>query len=187
MSRHPCSCGPLGQVLSRGGVPGPGRVILLIGKACAGEPHILFVVTIVLPPRPGRAVAQGGLTPLAVHVIEPDGPSPRAVVGLSHTRPDLSTAQLPASHGAISQVPVVITHCPPASSIPHFQPASTPVGPISQTNPKWACWSPSGAPIGGRGQVTVRLWRAFCWDLRGLCGGQRDLLHGGLRGHFSGA
>lgn len=98
------------------------------------------MVTIVLPPRPGRAVAQGGLTPLAVHVIEPDGPSPRAVVGLSHTRPDLSTAQLPASHGAISQVPVVITHCPPASSIPHFQPASTPVGPISQTNPEWACW-----------------------------------------------
>lgn len=33
MSRHPCGGGPLGQVLSRGGIPRPGGIIILVGVA----------------------------------------------------------------------------------------------------------------------------------------------------------
>lgn len=139
MSRYPCSGGPLGQVLSRGGIPGPRGIIILICVASAGEPHVFFVVTVVLAPCPSRAVTQRGLDSLAAHVIQPDGASPGAVVGFAHSRPDPSTAQLPAGHGTVPQVPAVIAHCPPAPSMPHFQPASTPVGPVGQTHPEWAC------------------------------------------------
>lgn len=179
------SSGALGQVLSRGGVPGPRGIVLLIcvalgeigrvephpiseGPAAApnsqnlleqlwvlqphctptpcpwpspticstsaSKPHVLFMVAIVLSPCPSRAVAQRGLSPLASHVIQPDGPGPWAIMGFAHTRSDPSTAQLPAGHSTIPQVPVVITHCAPASSMPHLQPAGTLVGPISQTN-----------------------------------------------------
>lgn len=109
-------------------------------RTSAGEPHVLLVVTVVLSPRPSGAVAQRGLTSLAAHVIQPDGPGARAVVGFAHSGPNPSAAQLPAGHHAIPQVPAVITHCPPASSVPHLQPPGTPVGPISQTNPEQACW-----------------------------------------------
>lgn len=60
-------------------------------------------------------------------------------MGFAYSGPDLSTAQFPAGHSGIPQVPVVITHCSPESGMPHFQPAGTAVGPIGQTNPEQAC------------------------------------------------
>lgn len=100
----------------------------------AGQSHVFLMVAVVLSPRPSRAVAQRGLGPLTTDVIQPDGPSPWAIVGFAHTGPDPSTAQLPAGYSAIPQIPVVIAHCPPVSIMPHLQPAGTPVGPIRQTN-----------------------------------------------------
>lgn len=102
----------------------------------AGEHHVFLVVTIVLPPRARGAVAQGGLTPLTAHVVQPDGPGPRAVVGFAYSGPDLSTAQLPAGDCGVPEVPAVVTDRPPPSSMPHLQPASTLVGPIGQTDPE---------------------------------------------------
>lgn len=58
MSRLHGHCGPFGQVLFRSGVPGPGRVIVIPCVASAGEHHVFFVVTVVLPPCPRRAVTQ---------------------------------------------------------------------------------------------------------------------------------
>ena len=117
----------------------------------AGEPHVLLMVTVVLSPRPGRAVAQRGFAALAAHVVQPDGPGAGAVVGFAHSRPDPPAAQLPAGHHAVPQVPAVITDRPPASSVPHFQPPSTPVGPVRQTNPERACWWEAGIRRGQRG------------------------------------
>lgn len=62
VSRHPCSGGPLGQVLSRGGVPGPGGIVLLIGVALGEigrdlgpvQPHwSLALLQTPLPDPPG--------------------------------------------------------------------------------------------------------------------------------------
>lgn len=116
----------------------------------AGQSHIFLVAAVVLSPCPSRAVAQRGLSPLATHIIQPDGPSPWAIVGFAYAWPDPSTAQLPAGYSAIPQIPVVIAHCPPASSMPHLQPASTPVGSIGQTNSKRAY---SGRSRVKRGQL----------------------------------
>lgn len=112
--------GPFGQVLSGIGVPGPGRIIAITRVASAGEHHILFVVTVVLPPCPRGAVTQRGLTSLTAHVIQPDGPSARAVVGFAYSGQDLSATQLPAGHCGIPEVPAVITDCPPESGMPHL-------------------------------------------------------------------
>ena len=117
----------------------------------AGEPHVLLMVAVVLSPRPGRAVAQRGFTALAAHVVQPDGPGARAIVGFAHSRPDPPTTQLPAGHHAVPQIPAVITDRPPASGMPHLQPPGTPVGPVRQTNPERACWWEARIRRGQRG------------------------------------
>lgn len=124
--------------------PFPQPPSLLPGTG-AGEHHVFLVVTIVLPPRARGAVAQGGLTPLTAHVVQPDGPGPRAVVGFAYSGPDLSTAQFPAGDCGVPEVPAVVTDRPPPSSMPHLQPASTPVGPIGQTDPE-GTWGGGGGP-----------------------------------------
>lgn len=116
----------------------------------AGQHYVLLVAAVVLSPGPRGAVAQRGLHPFAAHVVQPDGPGPGTVVGFAHAGPDASTAQLPAGHGAVPQVPLVIAHCPPEASMPHLQPAGTPVRPIGQTNPEGAC---SGRPRVRRGHL----------------------------------
>lgn len=58
MSRPRSHCGPFGQVLSGSRVPGPGRIIVITRVASAGEHHVFFVVTVVLPPCPRGAVTQ---------------------------------------------------------------------------------------------------------------------------------
>lgn len=60
-------------------------------------------------------------------------------MGFAHAGPDTPTAQLPAGHGAVPQVPAVIAYCPPASGMPHLKPAGTPVGPVGQTDSEGAC------------------------------------------------
>lgn len=143
-ARHACRGGALGQLGSRRGVPSPGRILLVLRVARAREPHVFLVVTVVLAPRPRGAVAQRGLAPQAAHVVQPDGPRPGAVVRFAHAGPDLSTAQLPAGHSGVAQVPVVVTHRPPAPRVPHLQPPGAPVGPVGQTNPEGP-WCPGGA------------------------------------------
>lgn len=81
MSRRPCSGGPLGQVLSRGGVPGPGGIVLLIGVAL-GEigrdlgpvrPHwSLAMLQSPLPDPPGATL--GSPTPWHPDSVPPAPP-----------------------------------------------------------------------------------------------------------------
>ena len=90
----------------------------------AGNSNVLVVSTVVLPPGSGRAVSEGSLGPHTPHVIQPDGAgAPAEAAGSRVWLPRSTAAQLPADHSRVPQVPAVVTHGPPAPTVPHLQPA----------------------------------------------------------------
>lgn len=55
VSRRPCSGGARGRVLSGGGVPGPGGIVLLVGVALGGTGRGLALSSLRGPPAPRPA------------------------------------------------------------------------------------------------------------------------------------
>ena len=113
VSRHPCGGGPLGQVLSRGGIPGPGGIIILIGVALGEsgawiEPCPVSEVLAAAPNYPSRISCSdsGSPTPSPVPVqVSPTSSSwsqlcwPHAPAGQS-----LSEASIPLQPTSSSQM-----------------------------------------------------------------------------------
>lgn len=86
---------------------------------------ILLVSTVTVAPGSGRTIPQGGFIPLALHFIEPYGPSPLAKCGLFSCLQSWATAQLSAHHLSIFKVPGVVTHSAPGTSVPDLHTSRT--------------------------------------------------------------
>lgn len=95
-----------------------------------------------LPPSVGTQ-AQLLLAAPAGQLAQPHWPCTLPKEGASRGSQCPPTAQLPAGHRGVTQVPSIITHRPPAPAVPHLQPACAPVGAISQTQPLWGGWKKS--------------------------------------------
>ena len=91
----------------------------------ANDSSIFMVATIVVEPASVPALPEIGLRPWAHHVIQGDGTRARAKVGISWGWDCISTAQLPAHHLGILNVPVVIAHCSPLATMVDFHTPST--------------------------------------------------------------
>ena len=134
-TQAPTSCASTGGSSAPTPQPRPG-VLLTITHG----PGVLPVVTVMLAPGPCWAESQGCLVTPTPKVVQEDGSSPLPKEGASGGGQRTPTAQLPAGHRSVPQVPGVITHRPPAPTVPHLQAAGAPVGAVSQTQPGGRAW-----------------------------------------------
>lgn len=84
---------------------------------CTDDTGILHVPAVVHAPAVVPAHLQGGLVPAALHVVQEDAAGAGAKVRSVRRSHGLATAQLPAHHLGIPQVPLVITHRPPRAAV----------------------------------------------------------------------
>ena len=115
----------------------------------ADDSCILLMTTVVSPPAPGRALPHLGLIPSTVHVIHPDAPWSCPEVSRPHSTEGFSTAQLPAHHVGIVQVPVIITDGAPGALVKNLHSPGTASTPIHQAELS-AVW--------GERNGTIRCW-----------------------------
>ena len=118
----------------------PGQAVPAVLLTVTHGPGVLPVVTVVLAPGPCWAQSQGCLVTPTPKVIQEDGASPLPKEGASGGGQRAATAQLAAGHGGVPQVPGVVTHGPPAPTVPHLQAAGTAVGAVGQTQPGGWAW-----------------------------------------------
>ena len=83
----------------------------------ADDPHVLLVSAVVPPPAPQRAVPHVGLLSCAVQIVQPDGPWSCPKVSRPRGIEGFSTAQLPAHHVGIIQVPGAIIDGAPGALV----------------------------------------------------------------------
>lgn len=81
------------------------------------DSHILIVVAVVDAPSVASALTQGCLPPLAVHIIQEDGPAPLAKGEGSWHGDSMAATQLATHHIGIHDVPVIITYCAPGAIV----------------------------------------------------------------------
>lgn len=93
------------------------------------------MVTVMLAPGPRRAEAQGCLISSTSEIIQDNGSSPLSKEGAPRGGQGAPTAQLPAGHRGIAEIPSIIAHRPPASAVPNLQAASAAVGTIGEAEP----------------------------------------------------
>ena len=98
----------------------------------ADDPSILLVSAVVPPPPPGRAPPHMGLLSCAVQVVQPDWAWSCPEVSRPRGTAGFSTAQLPAHHVGIVQVPVVITDGAPGALVKDLHSPGTGTAPIHQ-------------------------------------------------------
>ena len=108
VSGHPCSGGPLGQVLPRGGVPGPGWIVLLVCIAWGGkgggespDPSQESLPLLLRRPLPGSPGASRGPAPLRPVPCPPLRTPPPVPVQVSPT--SSSWSQLCCPHARAGQ------------------------------------------------------------------------------------
>lgn len=99
---------------------------------CTHNAGIFLVATVVGSWHPW-AVPKVVLVPGAVHLVPVDGPLARAEVQAGQGLDGPATAQLPAHHVGILQVPGVIAHCPPPAMLLHLHASSTGTPTVHQT------------------------------------------------------
>lgn len=80
----------------------------------AQDTGILAVVTVVGIPADMRAEQKGTLVPTALDIVQEDGASAWAKVGLARSCQGLATAQLAAQDTGCPQVPSIITNSAPS-------------------------------------------------------------------------
>lgn len=151
----------------------------------AGDPHILIVVAVVDIPAKAVALAQLGLVPFAVHVIQKDEPRALSKVRSAAHRHSHAAVQLLTHHVGIHHVPVVVAHRSPWAVVEHLHPALTPIAPVHQLylgdrdrNFEW-------------GAFAVQTSGDYCasWRQSWLLKRQHDSKPGGcstMRGHVAG-
>ena len=98
----------------------------------ADDPCVLLVSAVVPPPTPGRAPPHVGLISRAVQVVQPDGPWPCPEVSRPRGIEGFSTAQLPAHHAGIVQVPAVITDGAPGALVKDLHSPGAGTAPVHQ-------------------------------------------------------
>lgn len=98
-----------------------------------GDPHILIVVAVVDIPAKAVALAQLGLVPFAVYVIQKNEPWALSKVRAAAHRHSHATVQLLTHHVGIHHVPVIIAHRSPRVVVEHLHPALAPIAPVHQS------------------------------------------------------
>jgi hypothetical protein len=74
-----------------------------------------MVATVVGKPATVQTLPQPGFRSHALHIIQDNGAQASLKMGSADGYHSPTTAQLPAHHLGIPQVPAVITHCAPAA------------------------------------------------------------------------
>ena len=126
----------------------------------ADDSCILVMPTVVSSPAPGRALPHVGFLSSTFHFCQPDGPWSCPKVSRPLGIESFSTAQLPAHHVGIVQVPAVITDGAPGVLVKNFHSPSTGTIPIHQAELS-ALW-------GERNGTLTRGMRRVFWGCR-LC------------------
>ena len=134
-------------------------------RTWADDPCVLLVSAVVPPLASGRAPPQVRLISCAVQVVQPDGPWSRPEVSRPHGTEGFSTAQLPAHHVGIIQVPAVITDDAPGALVKDLHPPGAGTAPVHQAELS-AVW--------GEKNGTMEWWRVVM-GARGQ-GGEKGLL-----------
>lgn len=99
---------------------------------------ILSVDAVVYAPTVVPAEQQGGLVPVAPHVVQEDVAAAGAEVSAARGGRGGAAAQLAAHHLRLAQVPEVVAHRPPAAPVPHLHAALAAVPAVSQ--PQVGTW-----------------------------------------------
>ena len=120
---------------------------LCVAPTWADDPSILLVSAVMLPPTPGRALPHVRLISCAVQVIQPDGSWSRPEVSRPRGIEGFSTAQLPAHHVGIVQVPAVITDGAPGALVKDLHSPGTGTAPVHQAELS-AVWGERSGTMG---------------------------------------
>lgn len=86
---------------------------------------------------PGPALGEGSFCPRAVDLGQPDGTMSLAKVSQAWSCSCCPTAQLPAHHFGVTQVPGIVTHRPPLALLKDFNSPSTAAWAVHQPNHLW--------------------------------------------------
>lgn len=113
----------------------------------ANDPSVLVVAAVVLPPAQVEAVGQASLAAAAAHVIQQDGPAAVAEGAEDGGGEGGATAQLPAHHLGIGEVPVVVADGAPGAAVPHLHPPTAAPVPVRQPH--------AATCVGGPGTSTL--------------------------------
>ena len=108
------------------------------GLTRADDAGVLVVPAVVGEPAIVRALPQLGFIPRALHVVQCDVAGASVEVALGWSRQGLATAELPAHHPGVHQVPAVIAHSAPRAAVEDLHPALTPVTAVPQ--PQGRAW-----------------------------------------------
>lgn len=108
---------PIGQTWNPLRMMGTKACGLCWPLTCTDDTGILPVPAVVHAPAVVPAHLQGGLVPAALHVVQEDAAGAGAKASVARGIHGLATAQLPAHHLGIPQVPLVITHRPPRAAV----------------------------------------------------------------------
>lgn len=104
---------------------------------CTDHASILLMAADVGFPAAVGTQTQLPLAAPACQLTEPHGPCALSKEGTPRGGQRPPTAQLPAGHGGVAQVPAVIAHGAPVPAMPHFHTAGAAVGTVSQAQPLW--------------------------------------------------
>lgn len=91
-----------------------------------------MVATVVDRQAQMLTLAQRGLVAPALHVVQQDVPRARPKVAVPQGADALPAAQLPAHHVGSTDVPEVVTHCPPRAIVVDFDASFTAGPPVHQ-------------------------------------------------------
>ena len=134
----------------------------------ADDSRILLVSAVVPPPAPGRASPHLGFISCAVHVVQPDGTWSHPEVSRPRGIEGFSTAQLPAHHASIIQVPAVITDGAPGALVKDLHSPGAGTAPVHQAELS-AVWGETNGTVGhwpGEWERSSVLW-ALTWAVGG--------------------
>lgn len=107
-------------------------------RTCTDDTGILCVPTVVHGPAAMPAVQQGGLIPVALHVVQQDVACAGTKVSTARGGDGGPTAQLAAHHVRVPQAPKVVTHCAPALPVLHLHAALADMSAVGQ--PYMGAW-----------------------------------------------
>ena len=129
------------------------------------------MIAVVLLPSPGRAPPHLGLLSSAVHFIQPDGPWSRPERGRDSGVQGFSTAQLPAHHAGIVQVPAVITDGAPGALVKNLHSSGAATTSVHQADLSTVWAERNGIPGVGKGFLscgtpTWAVGGALLWGCR---------------------
>ena len=118
-------------------------------RTWADDPRVLLVSAVVPPPAPGRALPHVRLISCTVHVAQPYGSWSCPKVSRPRGIEGFSTAQLPAHHAGIVQVPAVITDGAPGTLVEDLHSPGAGTAPVHQAELP-AVWGEKNGTMGRR-------------------------------------